>query len=1199
MQQRKFKPKCEIEILVRNAETLEIEDTRKLTNIVVDAAFWGILGGNFELPGVGGVSNAGYSFPSTIVATTVAMSPSRCCSFIPTGTSGVTDTTQVGINNIPNVTNPTYFAAAGENAQFVEWSTRLGVPAVDLEINTIMLTNLPQNSGSQNSINNGSNANSFAFGYAKLSSPCAQTTNQILDIYYRIQFPQQDNVSDYAYSYVAKVLGGLINQGQPFNQLYTQAYATALPLPVIKEADIPDITMSPNFFYDQISTTLNNYVNALPFFKQKYTQAFSTGQNTGLMIGAVTHSNGYKNLLTATSPYVTSAIQNVFGHTVATTLPFLDIDALPTGTGHFVPSGNWVNKNLPIVSGQYYSGSFPKMINVKIVGGGNTGAATYTYTKRPFLGYNQWMTENNVSNCSQNFVSVIPLSASIAANGGNVSPLGVANPVSGLLGDTTQIGTQHLTSIIPYDDVSVIVPSANRILLYNLAASDYWIYTAAFTDINQVAVSNGLIYVSCGVTGLWKIDPLHGTVTSLATPSAGIDLSATNGVAAGHGNTLWVVGNNGIASFDGNATWNLYNAESTPAFNMTGISDNNWSNVGYLKANASNTSGELLLVYKPIPANNGLLGCWWSLAGTTTQTGLDQATTGNWGQPRINRSHLNCSPNDGVWVVFYNNSFYALPFGTTQSNLVVAGSTIFNSDPIGNSLSPTYASVNFVLGAAGGDRLLAISDVPGGLSNGQAGGYGNIFVVKLDGTGVDLSLTSASNPPPALLLPEQNIAQEFNVTTSSEYAGYGYQDQCITVNLGGGVLFSITAAGFFHGFGFNSSNGSAIYSALYIYPFDISVRGGGPLAYLGKTTYGWNGSAWVAGSTTPKTTHADAEVLDEGISIAFVDGESGTSFVSTEFYNFCLCDGQLQDNATSFTLEDNFYFKKAYINATTVSASSIPAVTAGATGAVGISIKSNSTDTEQDESDNIIFLDQNGLQFSVGDIDLVGDFNVTFAFDPENANMTNIQFGIGYAAFGIPLYSFIVGSDNNLHIQYPNSSYVYANSNQFSSQNLGAASAVSSLAITRTSGVVGFVVNGSPVSLTQDRLSIGVAYSRFNLISTPAFFGNGNTNASKLLANRTCPAATIVSNGSDNAIIAGNAEAETGYYNPLFCAIDTDARNGISVLIAGVPATSIHVDGTVPGPGEVSVDPFMGTFVFNTGDQGKSFFAIYTYLTHE
>jgi len=70
-------------------------------------------------------------------------------------------------------------------------------------------------------------------------------------------------------------------------------------------------------------------------------------------------------------------------------------------------------------------------------------------------------------------------------------------------------------------------------------------------------------------------------------------------------------------------------------------------------------------------------------------------------------------------------------------------------------------------------------------------------------------------------------------------------------------------------------------------------------------------------------------------------------------------------------------------------------------------------------------------------------------------------------------------------------------------------------------------------------------------------------------------------------------------YNPLFFAIDTDSRDAISVTIAGVPATTIHVDGTAPAVGEVTVDPYVGCFYFNVGDVGKAVAATYTYMTHE
>jgi hypothetical protein len=386
-----------------------------------------------------------------------------------------------------------------------------------------------------------------------------------------------------------------------------------------------------------------------------------------------------------------------------------------------------------------------------------------------------------------------------------------------------------------------------------------------------------------------------------------------------------------------------------------------------------------------------------------------------------------------------------------------------------------------------------------------------------------------------------------------------------------------------------------------VYPFDttISAGGGGPLAYLGQTSYGWNGTTWVAGNTNSKTTHASVDAFDEGLTISFVDGQTGTSFGQTEFYNFAVCEGELKDNATTNTLEDSFYYKKSYVNATDINVATIPAPTAGATGLVGIdTLRSNSLDTSLDGSNNTVFHDQNGMQFSVGNIELIGDFSITYGYNHTNPLM-DVTIGIGSAGAGvinqnqqIACIQFGFSIQQSTNIIY--ALYLLSDGVTFGSQNLGSVSSVTSLGINRVGTAIQFVVNGSPVTINQQMMAVGLGKTRFQTICSP----NDWPQIANQVANRVAPAVTVVSNGQDNAIVAGNGTS-TGYFNPLFIGIDTDARGGISAMIGGSPVTNIHVDGTAPAAGEVTVDPFMGTFVFNAADQGKSFSAVYTYLTHE
>ncbi len=73
------------------------------------------------------------------------------------------------------------------------------------------------------------------------------------------------------------------------------------------------------------------------------------------------------------------------------------------------------------------------------------------------------------------------------------------------------------------------------------------------------------------------------------------------------------------------------------------------------------------------------------------------------------------------------------------------------------------------------------------------------------------------------------------------------------------------------------------------------------------TDYGWNGSAWVAGNANSKTTHAGAEALLNGITVAFTNGANPPHFTSTNYFTQGICYGLWKDNATSLDYSSAWY----------------------------------------------------------------------------------------------------------------------------------------------------------------------------------------------------------------------------------------------------------------------------------------------------
>ena len=73
------------------------------------------------------------------------------------------------------------------------------------------------------------------------------------------------------------------------------------------------------------------------------------------------------------------------------------------------------------------------------------------------------------------------------------------------------------------------------------------------------------------------------------------------------------------------------------------------------------------------------------------------------------------------------------------------------------------------------------------------------------------------------------------------------------------------------------------------------------------TDYGWDGSNWVAGNSNSKTTHAGAEALINGITVAWANGANPPHFTATNYFTQGICYGLWKDNATSLDYSSAWY----------------------------------------------------------------------------------------------------------------------------------------------------------------------------------------------------------------------------------------------------------------------------------------------------
>lgn len=1155
----------EIEIEVRNAETLEIEEHRKQSNIVLNTMF-DVLSGSVH-----------GKMPSQILVTTKRLSPSRISTRIPAADN--TYTTSNG-TVVPGRASPEWFAKDGNVPMFIQWNARIDVPSQNRQINTIMLTDLTDTTPIRNATTYGGTVSAKVCAQAKLAQPCSQSTTQILDVYYRIYFPDTAFVGlpHGNYSELARRLSGFYTGSYG---IYSKFLSSPFRYPALKYADQQSIMFVAKPAYYNFGCYLadESVFTTAGWYKRKASLSLGLNSNAGALMG-----NFMIAPMDATGSFVPLSgivavpnnpgkIQNLFGRRANTTNPGhtgLDVDNLPTSSGIITPSGEWQNKDTPKSADLYYSGKWPTMFYLNITAGGPVGTSRYKLRKRPYLAQT-----NNFSGLALHGTHSVIIPALSSGRNSNNS----------LIGDLSKFTSKQLSATVKYDDVSVAIPSKNSVLLYNIANSDYWRYTGGFTDIHQLAVVGEKIYIACRNTGLWMLDPKNSNVaTQITTPATGIDLSVCHGVAKGYNNSLWAVGNNGVVFFDG-TEWKLYNETTTPAFNLTGISGGKWSNVEYIKANAATAAGELLLVRKyGADVDNGIFGCWWSLAGVASNA---NSTVGNGvsnvsGIPRLNRTHVGCSETTGQWVICHSGLFRTMTFGTTTI------SNSYGSIPAG--AHSAFASIMFAKNAAGVEKQMSVQWATEAVNyNGFSAqaNMGQVFLYNADGT-VNTALNTAAKPSARYYHPSYDAVMITPESTAINGLT-GVYDYVVAVDMGNGIVFTTgiydrTTVGTY---------GEWV-SAVTQYPLDRSMAG--PLQHLSYTDYGWDGQKWVAGNANDKPTHAGAEPLVDGISLAFTNGQSGTSFVNGEAFNFAACEGLLKDNATSNTIEVPLYFKKAYASQTALSSNTIP-ITANTsqTGVVGPDyVKSSSLDFTMDANGNVVFTDEHGEQAWIGDKELVGDFKIKWDL-VNSSTMRDVLFGIGFANYG---YYAVWSIDNvgNVAINYfDNANNWQAVATRSNGSSFGVAgTTATSVGIQRVGNVVSYLVNDVVVTLGNIPAPMPAGRSRYDVYATPSNVWQ----QARMVANRTCPKPTIISNGADNAIKVGNAIESTGAFHPKYYAIDTTLKNGLIATIGGLSAT-VKTDYSAPLAGEMSVDPIKGTLIFNVADEGKAVTLNYTYQTHE
>jgi len=543
-----FKGRCILEFVdIRTGATRRIEKENLITDRACELM---LIGNQSSSPSVGVTGQLGGA------ATGLRIGISQH--------TGVPDPTVVSKNSLSGSRWEAQRTAVqeffGEDPPYIQHQTQLGNPGLG-------------NARTFQTAYTGDNGTSL-YSYLLLDDPCTQGDFEVLNLFYQfISAPQSsgqwsDLRSDYLSHRIFIALFGPNNSAEP-NMMFAFGLSwQQLP----NQSTHPYQTLQRASALTGTVPATNTVLHTNAYFNKRTRHILTLTQRVGII---------YNTILAGTLSYFTAADQ-VGGHAITSRLKFSNrgprqglFVLTNSSSGPFFNSLTaGVSAGRPVFN-DAWNQPYPQMYEVQVATGGMRGTATYRFRYRNFIRFNS----NTFQNLPEACLFVSPTDRTIA--GGH----GLDNLRTGY-------------DFVRYSDTQVVFWDATGITLVNVANGEYrtWdsLSTPALpvTNIGQVEcngqvvnawdnASSTKIIIACRDTGLWEIDVVANTVTQhIATACYGADY--------GIGGKVYAVVNGRLTSSD--------DYTATLSLNYIGITDGNWSNVSYLKADPETAGNRLAFV---------------------------------------------------------------------------------------------------------------------------------------------------------------------------------------------------------------------------------------------------------------------------------------------------------------------------------------------------------------------------------------------------------------------------------------------------------------------------------------------------------------------------------------------------------------------------------------------------------------------------
>lgn len=561
---------------------------------------------------------------------------------------------------------------------------------------------------------------------------------------------------------------------------------------------------------------------------------------------------------------LTSPFQSKFNKKADALYPFWEPNDTPNSSGDIVFGGTWTPYT-----------RFPEIVKILIVTGGSVGTATYRIQIKKFVrmststNSNQAVSNNNGNSWNLDKGETVPF-----LNPSNPHPKhhgqGIACPKTRWKGE----------QIVMYDRTGITL-----INLYDGTFTTWDSLSTPSLNVSEICQcetvpNENLMYVACRVTGLYRINVTSNTVTQLNN-------SPCYGVCVGGSGKIYAAFEGRISNSDNWATPLSITAAGINSGNTPEGTAPSWNRIRYIKANPWDTSDKLGIIINKTngtnvfgngASNQGYV-VWWSPSATTGvvfnhTSGVDVIT---------NPNAVNCHPSEDCWII---PAKCLAKWGQTSpfvSNITIPYSACWSSHNYNyqppSDVDPLQA-IKHAWSSWFGTPTTTVSLWPHFY-------YANFY------KGYVVGLNELINP----LTGAVHMSKS---STFIENPGNLYQ---------GGSCISLDGDLFLH-WGFDLKGHYQIANLFRTHATN------GPQTQ-GWIDYGWNGTAWVEGSTTPRTTHASALSSPNGLTISFVEGNvpNITSFVAGQYTLQYMCHGLLIDNTINWYYEVNRYFTE-YVTAT-------------------------------------------------------------------------------------------------------------------------------------------------------------------------------------------------------------------------------------------------------------------------------------------